>query len=39
MLVSNEPAQRLVHHVGREVTEHREGGEIEVTGVPRDLSQ
>ena len=39
MLVGNEPARRLVHHVGREVVEHREGGEIEVTGLPRDLSQ
>lgn len=39
MLVGNEPARRLVHHVGREVIEHREGGEIEVTGVPRDLSE
>lgn len=39
MLAGNEPARRLVHHVGREVTEHREGGEIEVTGVPRDRSR
>jgi GNAT superfamily N-acetyltransferase len=36
MLVGNEPARRLVHRVGREVSEHREGGEIEVTGVCRD---
>ena len=39
MLVGNDPARRLVHRVGREVTEHREGGEIEITGVPRDLAQ
>ena len=39
MLVGNEPARRLVHRVGREVTEHRESGGIEVTGVPRDLSR
>ena len=39
ILVGNEPARRLVHHVGREVTEHRDGGEIEVTGVPRDQSR
>jgi RimJ/RimL family protein N-acetyltransferase len=39
MLAGNKPARRLVHHVGREVTEHREGGEIEVIGVPRDLSR
>ena len=39
ILVGNEPARRPVHHVGREVTEHREGGQVEVTGVPRDPSQ
>jgi GNAT superfamily N-acetyltransferase len=39
MLVGNEPARRLVHHVGREVSEHRDGGEIKITGAPRDVSQ
>jgi RimJ/RimL family protein N-acetyltransferase len=36
MLVGNEPARRLVHRVAGVVTEHREGGEIKVTGAPRE---
>jgi RimJ/RimL family protein N-acetyltransferase len=32
ILVGNEPARRLVHHVAREVVEHREGGTIDVIG-------
>ena len=39
MLVGNTPARRLVHRVAGEVTEHRAGGEIEVTGGDREPPQ
>jgi RimJ/RimL family protein N-acetyltransferase len=38
ILVGNEPARRLLLHVARDVTEHREGGKVEIIGVPRDAS-
>lgn len=37
MLVGNEPARRLVHRVAGQVTEHRAGGEIEITGTDHEL--
>ena len=36
IIVGNDAARRLVHHVARDVTEHRDGGEIEITGVAVD---
>ena len=36
MIVGDEPARRLLRRVGREVTEHREGGTVEIVGEARD---
>jgi RimJ/RimL family protein N-acetyltransferase len=36
VLVGNEPARRLVHRIAGDVTEHREGGEIEITDPHRE---
>ncbi len=36
ILIGNESARRLVRRVARHVTEHREGGTIEIAGEARD---
>ena len=35
IVVGNEPARRLLRHVAREISEHREGGKIAIVAVPR----
>ena len=40
MIVGDEPARRLLRRVGREVTEHREGGTVEIVGeAPRPAAR
>jgi RimJ/RimL family protein N-acetyltransferase len=38
ILVGNTPARRLLRRVAREVSEHREGGRVVITGGPRDAA-